>query len=267
MEDPLRQIRVEALELPKSAPGRRQDRPANVSGIDWSIDSGSAALVTGGRARERSLFLRVLAGFDSPAAGLIEFVCRSGRRYAASESGTIRMGYLPPPGEEAFVGTTVEQELNYCPAEKKEVLARLEEHFGFRFRSADRRSVWALSDGERRLLALASQAAARPDVWFLDEPLTLLDGKHAGAVLNYLARDIKRGATIIVSAGGAGPLLNWAGNILIFSKESEVLFRGKIEALPEEVAEKLAWSQPPARWLASANTREGGKSIAGLLEE
>ena len=268
MTDSLRQIKMEAVELPKGVPGQGHIPEAKGAGIDWLIDSGTPALVTGGRSRERSLLLRLFAGFETPAAGQIEFIVQTGRKYPSAESGKIRAGYLPPPGEEAFVGTTVEQELGYSLPEKKlesRSITRLEERFGVSFSSAARRSVWALSDSERRLLVLASQALAGPDVWFCDEPLALLDGKHADAVFNFLAEETRRGITVLAAAAEPGRLLDWAERIFIFSKEGGVLFQGRTDSLPEEVAKELDWYHPLARKLSAAAVKESGKSFAELL--
>lgn len=270
MTDCLRQIKVEAVELPKDVPGQGHIQEAKDTRIDWLIDSGTAALVTGGRGRERSLLLRLFAGFKPPAAGQIGFIVQSGRKYPSAESGKIRVGYLPPPGEEAFVGTTVEQELGYCLPEKKlesHRLTRLEERFGVSFSSAARRSVWALSDSERRLLVLASQALASPDVWFCDEPLAMLDGKHADAVFNFLVEETRRGITVLAAAAEPGRLLDWAERIFIFSEKGGVLFQGRTDSLPEEVARELDWYHPLARKLSAAAVKESGKSLAGLLRK
>ena len=268
MDSLLRQIRVEAVELPRGVRGQGRIPEAKTAEINWLIDSGDPALVTGGRSRLRSLLLRLMAGLESPVHGRIEFSLQNGRHYPSVESGKIRAGYLPPPGEESFVGTTVEQELGYgLPDNKAETrrIASLEELFGVRFCSADRRSVWALSDGERRLLILASQALTRPDVLFCDEPLALLDGEHSEAVCNFLAGETRRGAAVVVSAAEAGRLKNWVRTILVFSNRGGVLFQGKADNLPEEVAHKLDWYHPLAHKLAAAGLEEGGKSFTELL--
>ncbi len=268
MDSLIRQIRLEAVELPTGV--QRQDRipEAKAVEVDWLIDSGAPALVTGGRSRERSVLLRLMAGLESPVRGRIEFLLQNGRHYPSVESGKIGVGYLPPPGEESFVGATVEQELGYgLPGNKVETrrIARLEELFQVRFGSAARRSVWALSDSERRLLVLASQALNRPDVWFCDEPFARLDGKHAEAVCNFLAGETRRGSAVVVSAAEAGRLKNRVSTILVFSNRGGILFQGKVDSLPEEVARKLDWYHPLAHKLAAAGIEEGGKSFAELL--
>jgi energy-coupling factor transporter ATP-binding protein EcfA2 len=236
--------------------------------VDLSIDSGSAVLIVGGLAGDRSRFLRMIAGFEPPSAGKIEFVFENGSKFPAMKSGKVRMGYLPPPGEEVFVGTTVEQEMFYgLPGEKTErqAINMLEELFGVGFSTLACRPVWSLSDGERRLLALASQALYLPDVWFMDQPLALLDGTHRQAVGNFLAGETRRGGTFVGAVSEPGLLIQWADIILNFSKKGEFFYRRERAKLPGTVAEEPEWSYQLVRKLVVSKIQGKDDFISRLL--
>ncbi|MBN2288844.1 MAG: ATP-binding cassette domain-containing protein [Candidatus Glassbacteria bacterium] len=244
--------------MPADLAGQQRNSPA--APIDWLIESGSAVLVAGGTAPHRSMLLRLLAGFESPASGRIEYILANGGKFRAAESGNLRTGFLPPPGEETFVGATVEQELSFCLPEgiiASERLARLEAGFGVEFRSRAGRSVWSLSDGERRLLSLVSQALAEPGVWFCDEPLAMLDGRHTKAVLSFLAGESRRGVTVVAAAAGAGRLIGWAGSVFILSSNGGVLFSGDSDSITEGLSGEAGCCHPLIRKLAAAGIDSG----------
>ncbi|MEA2064534.1 MAG: ATP-binding cassette domain-containing protein [Gemmatimonadota bacterium] len=228
--------------------------------MDTLIEPGKATLITGGNAAGRSLLLRVAAGLEPAGARQNRAVIAGLGLTAPSRSaGRRKIGYLAPPGEEMFMGTTVAEELSFSlPGKETDSstgAAWLKERFGDDFPPAEQnRSVWSLSEGQRRVLALASQAQGLPEVWVCDEPLVLLDGKNATYIDGFLLGETARGAAVLISMARGARLLGWINRVLVLSSGGGVLYSGPPDDVPREAADVLGWFHSSGGRLFSATS-------------
>lgn len=238
----VRQIIIENLRFAK--PRRATGHPPGKE-FHWKVEAGCIWAVTGGSQAGRTQLMRVLAGLEPPAGGKILVSHQDGGPpQGLSESGTA-VAYLPPPGDEAFTGTTVEEELLFYSAGKDTLAERLDwikENFGFDFRTCPGRSVWELSESQRRCLLLSSQAVALPAVWVCDQPLAVLDSRRSSAAADLFRNEAKRGAAVILALKEAEQVLDLAHNVLIIGERREVIYQGRTSSVPPEVAIELEWN-------------------------
>ncbi|MDR3107675.1 MAG: ABC transporter ATP-binding protein [Bifidobacteriaceae bacterium] len=84
-----------------------------------------------------------------------------------------------------------------------------------RLRELRDRSVFALSGGEKQRLACASVAAARPDVYVLDEPSANLDSAATDQLRQTMALWKRSGATVVVAEHRLGYLSDLADRVVV----------------------------------------------------
>ena len=96
------------------------------------------------------------------------------------------------------------------------------------------RNPLALSGGERRLIAIASVLAARPECIALDEPLAGLDNSFTLKILDMLCKLRDEGKTIITITHDIRMAVNFSDKILLLSS-------GKLKAFgsPSEIQELI----------------------------
>ncbi len=167
-----------------------------LSGIDFTLHAGERVAILGSNGAGKSTFLRLLAGEEQPASGVVRRL-DLGERAAAFElrgrvgvvspelqarhrfdatgeavvlsgfQGTIGLADEPTPGERARA---------------RETMARLGiAHLGARH-------LLTLSYGELRKLLVARALAPGPEALLLDEPLAGLDAASRGWIIRTLAR-------------------------------------------------------------------------------
>lgn len=259
----MRQIIVKNLRFDKSG---REARDQQAKELSWEIEAGCIWVVTGGSEAGRTLLLRILAGLECPAGGKILISHEEGKPAERLHKSGIGVAYLPPPGDEAFTGTTVEEELLFYLESKDNLekgLDSITEKFGFDYRSCLGRSVWELSESQKRCLLLSSQALSQPSIWVCDQPLALLDSRRARAVADFFRSEAKRGAAVIASLIEAGQVLELAHKVLIIDERREVLYQGKTSGVPPDTAVRLGWN--PGLYRAARLAGEGF-DLKSLLE-
>ena len=105
------------------------------------------------------------------------------------------------------------------------------------------RNPLALSGGERRLIAIASVLAAKPECIVLDEPLAGLDAHYQHQILNMLTRLRDEGKTVITITHDLTAALNYSDKILIL-KDGSTVHEGR----PGEVLNSIMQNAEPGAW-------------------
>ena len=262
----LRQIIIEGLriEKPQEAAGGSQAK-----GINWKIEARSVWVVTGGSKAGQARLMRVLAGVERAVGGKILISHEEGKSPEELHEGRIGVAYLPPPGDEAFTGTTVEEELLFYSGSEnnlEEKLDSITENFGFDFKTCLGRSVWELSESQRRCLLLSSQALAMPSVWVCDQPFELLDSRRYSAVTGFFQSEAKQGAAIIAALTEVGQVLDLSRKVLIVNERREVVYQGDIDDVPPDTAAGLGWNPVLSRAAQLAGRGSDIKSLLGILD-
>lgn len=214
------------------------------SGCDLAIARGSFTAVLGPNGAGKSTLFKLLLGQLAPAAGSLTVFG------ARPRSGDPRIGYIPQTstfdpefsirGRE-FVGLGVD---GYRwgvsltgGGEKRRVVddaVDVVDASGY----VDR-PIGLLSGGEQQRLLLAHALVGRPELLLMDEPLSHLDVRNQGSIVNVIARVVRdRGITVLLIAHDVNPLLPHVDNVLYIANgntavgpPSEIITSAKLSAI------------------------------------
>jgi putative spermidine/putrescine transport system ATP-binding protein len=149
-----------------------------VAGVDLEIADGEFFSMLGPSGSGKTTVLRMIAGFELPAAGTVELGGRDVTRLAPFERdvNTVFQDYALFP--HLTVQENVEYGLKVRKVPRKERRARAGEALAsVRLEGFGTRKPAAMSGGQRQRVALARALVNRPKVLLLDEPLGALDRK------------------------------------------------------------------------------------------
>jgi iron(III) transport system ATP-binding protein len=217
---------------------KRFGRTRAVDGADLEVADGELVALLGPSGSGKTTLLRVLAGFETPDAGLVAI----GGRAVAGDGAWVepehrRIGMVFQDGA-LFPHLTIEGNVSFGAARPGRTLECLE-LVGLAGRA--RNYPHELSGGERQRIALARALAADPSVVLLDEPFAALD---AG-----LRDSLRQGVRRILKAAGTSALLvtHDQAEALSLADTVAVMRDGRVEQVgtPEEIYER-----PSSRWLA-----------------
>ncbi|MBI4904470.1 MAG: ABC transporter ATP-binding protein [Acidobacteria bacterium] len=191
----------------------------------------------------KSTLLRIIAGLDSPTAGLVELDGKVMNAVAARDRNIamVFQSYALYPHMTCFENLALHLELKKVP--KKEIEARVHE-------TARQLEIepllWKkprqLSGGERQRVALGRALIRNPAVFLFDEPLSNLDALLRERVRHDLKELFKKiNATVVYVTHDQIEAMTLADRIVVLSK-------GKVQQVgtPEEV-----YGSPANRFVAS----------------
>jgi len=219
--------------------------PFPACSLSLKIDCGRVTALLGASRRYRTALLRALAGLERPDSGRVYVTDDAGARLAGLHEPGLTVAYLPAPGEEIFTGTTVAEELDFYGSKATgpdDRLGVLEERIGFSFSGSAGRSVWELSDSERRGLLLVSLALALPDFWVCEEPGEIFDGRREKGVRSFLRGEAARGAAVLLSFSDSGTASVWAEHLALLDSGGKLLYTGEPGGLTSEAAQSAGWN-------------------------
>lgn len=161
------------------------------AGVDFALSPGERVVLTGPNGSGKTSLMHLMVGLLKPTAGRIIVFGEERQAEADFVDVRARVGLLFQDSDDQLFCPTVLEDVAFGPlnlgrspeqarADAEETLATLGLD-GFGERVAHR-----LSGGERRLVALATVLAMRPDVLLLDEPTTGLDEATERRLINHL---------------------------------------------------------------------------------
>lgn len=167
------------------------------SGLSFSLAEGELLQVEGVNGSGKTSLLRALCGFLMPEAGTI--------RWRGEDIRELREDYH---AEMIYLGhhNAIKDELNAlenlhinaglagCELDDRQAIAALR-RMGLRGRET--LSVKALSQGQRRRVALARLLVGNAPLWILDEPLTALDVGAVGLMQELIGEHLARNGMVI----------------------------------------------------------------------
>ena len=167
-----------------------QGCPPLVQDGDLSLHSGELVLLTGANGAGKSTLLQTLAGFGRPQAGRIFFKGQPPR----PDQTRGKIGLVLQNPERQFFETTIREEMLFAlkrlgiPAPER---TRQAQRWLARIGLQDRQEIppFALSYGQKRLLALATTLAFAPEVVLLDDPGAGLDTAYQRTILELLDQE------------------------------------------------------------------------------
>jgi energy-coupling factor transporter ATP-binding protein EcfA2 len=183
----------------------------------FSVASGERVGICGPSGSGKTTFLLGCAGLLPPRKGTVTIF---GRRISSKRDFPAgRIGYLFQTPEEGFFAATIREELALAHkilvkgTGEEAALVRALGDVGLEPDIFLGRNPFHLSQGEKRLVALASVLVLDADVFMLDEPTIFLDGASRRRLSAALERIESRGASCII-ASHDGPFLEaFAGRV------------------------------------------------------
>jgi cobalt/nickel transport system ATP-binding protein len=178
-------IKLEGVEF--AYPGR----PALFNGLDFTLREGERVGVIGPNGSGKSTLFHIIMGLKKPAAGSVEIMGREMHDEKDFQWARRRVGLLFQDSDDQLFCPTVEEDIAFGPlnlgkshdearAIVRDVLIELG-MTGF-----EKRVTHKLSGGEKRIIALATLLAMRPDVLLLDEPTTALSEEYMEKIAQIL---------------------------------------------------------------------------------
>lgn len=168
------------------------------------VNRGEAVGITGPSGSGKTTLLSACAGLLPPRSGSVEILGRKSVSTKDFQAGKVAFLFQTP--EEGFFATSVEEEvaLGYRAfGEGKDISRSAEDALGsvgldygeFRFRNPS-----TLSQGEKRLVALASLLVIPAKICLLDEPSLFLDGEARRNLVLVIKSLRDKGMTLIVAS-------------------------------------------------------------------
>jgi iron(III) transport system ATP-binding protein len=215
-----------------------------VAGVDLDVPTGEIVSVLGPSGCGKTTLLRLIAGFERPAAGTVVV---GSQTVAGPDAwtpperrriGMVFQDYALFP--HLKVRANIAFGLSRRPADERERLTqRTLELVGLHHKHD--RYPHELSGGERQRVALARALAPEPEVVLLDEPFSSLDAT--------LRSDLRREVELILRDAGATALLvtHDQEEALVLGDRLAVMRQGRIVQVgsPEDV-----YARPSERWTA-----------------
>jgi cobalt/nickel transport system ATP-binding protein len=195
-------------------------------GVTFAIGTGERVALLGPNGSGKTTLLRCLNGLLRPSEGYVEVM---GRRVERRNLDWVRERLqlvFQNPDDQLFA-PTVEEDVAFGPRN----LGLGEEEVGRRVRDAlerfnllelRRRSPAELSQGQKRLVAIAGVVSMEPRIVALDEPTADLDERSSRAILEALDALHRAGATILLATHDVELACLWAERVILLVEGSVV---------------------------------------------
>ena len=186
--------------------------------IDLVIDQGGPTMVIGPNGSGKTTLLRVMHGIERISEGTAE--------WAEPDHANHAYVFQSPVVLRRTVAENLSYPLRVIKRAKPEINSAVEywiEQIGLG--KVANRSATRLSGGERQKLAIARALIRNPEVLFLDEPCSNLDGQSTREIETLLLETAKAGTRIIMSTHDMVQARRLAADI-IFMKSGHIAEKG-----------------------------------------
>ncbi|MGA7669855.1 MAG: ATP-binding cassette domain-containing protein [Nitrolancea sp.] len=216
-------------------PGQRS--PA-LNNVEWCVNDGEFALVTGPSGSGKSTLARCINGlvphFHGGRFGGSVTVNGLDTRNHATAALSRHVGFVAQVPETQTITDRVEDEIAFglesLAMDRSEMRVRVEETLDLlHLHHLRNRSIQTLSGGERQRVVIAAAMAMRPSVLVLDEPASQLDpisSDEIFSILTRLNRDL--GMAVVLGEHRLERLLGVADSLLILSRCGAVKTAGPV---------------------------------------
>lgn len=231
-----------------------EDGPAVFADLSFSVEEGETVALLGPNGTGKTTLLKLVAGLLEPTAGTVD----------VGETDDPAVGLAPENPDDGLFTGSVREEVAFFPRNRGlAVEAQVESALdSLGISDLAERVPQTLSEGEKRLVLLASVLAGDPDVIGLDEPTSGLDTPardRLGETLAALDR------TVLVATHDTDFAWTYADTAIII--EGGSIHRGgpirSVLGDPELDVESLGLRRPgPVRWAAAHDFDRAPDSIA-----
>ncbi len=165
-------------------------------GLDFTLREGEHVGLVGANGSGKSTLMRLIMGLRIPEAGdvvLFGSPCRTEADFSVARR---RMGFLFQDSDDQLFSPTVQEDIAFGPlnlgrthAEAREDVVEVCHMLGIS--DLRQKVTHKLSGGQKRLVALATAAAMRPDVYILDEPTAGIDEQGMDTLLRFIDEHVR----------------------------------------------------------------------------
>lgn len=179
--------------------------------IDLTIGSGGITIIIGPNGSGKTTLLRLMHGLERPRGGLVKWG-HSSRAQIKARQGFVFQAPI-------VLRRTVRENIAYPLYIRREAKQQARDKAGrwlekIGLADAAERSATVLSGGEKQKLALARALITNPEVLFLDEPTTNLDGAATRDIEALLLDAVKSGTRIIMTTHDFGQAKRLARDVI-----------------------------------------------------
>lgn len=237
------------------------------SGSEFTVSRGSFVAVLGPNGAGKSTLFKLLLGELAPAAGSLTVF---GSRVRAGDA---RIGYIPQTSTfdpdfsirgTDFVGLGVDGyrwgvRVDGWATKRKLVEDAVAAVDGAAY--ADK-PLGRMSGGEQQRLLLAHALVGGPELLLLDEPLSHLDVRNQGAIVQLIGKIVReRGLTVLLIAHDVNPLLPYVDSVLYIANGRTAT------GPPSEIITSATLSSIYGAPIDVLTDRHGRVFVTGLEEE
>jgi heme exporter protein A len=169
------------------------------AGIDFTLNSGEALLVTGANGSGKTTLLKIVAGLARPSSGTLEWRGVAVAPFAVDARATT-----------LYIGHAAALKDELTAEENMISLARLHGAIADAATVSDALRLWTLehqrtlparvlSQGQRRRVGLARLRLVRRALWVLDEPTSALDAAGIATLQELLADHLAQGGIAVIA--------------------------------------------------------------------
>ena len=210
-----------------------------LSGVSLAVRPGERIVVLGANGCGKSTLLKLLGGLIFPRKGTYRAFGREITDPLLSRDpfGMFfrkEIGILFQNPDAQLFNPTVEDEIAFGPLQMNdspdEVRSKVEEAIRiFGLRGLSGRPPFALSEGEKKKVAIASVMVMDPQVLLLDEPTAGLDPRSSRALVDVIIEMESRGKTVITSTHDLHIVSEIARRVIVFGEDRRILASGTPE--------------------------------------
>jgi energy-coupling factor transport system ATP-binding protein len=203
-------------------------------GIDLSIHEGEFIAILGQNGSGKTTLAKHFNGLLKPTSGRILVQNKPTAEYSHRELSRW-VGYVFQNPDHQIFARTVAEEVGFGLKMQGEIPKTIEKCVGevlevVGLQGYEQKIPFALTKGERQLVAVASVLAAQPQVIILDEPTTGLDYRHQRNMMEMLKRLNNRGHTIIIITHSMWVAAEYAKRTIVM-KDGRILSDGPTRAV------------------------------------
>lgn len=244
---------------------QRATEPA-IRDVNFSLSPGEVLLVAGPSGCGKSTLIRAINGliphaYRGELTGSVRLLGRSTTELRLREI-ALTVGTLLQDPAKQIVGSTVEAELAFgpenlawSPAEIRRRIAEVIAEAGIEGLAG--RETFALSGGERQLLAMAGALMLRPKLYVVDEPLANLDPATALRLLASLRSLADAGHAVVIVEHRVEEALELRPDRVLYFDAGAVAYLGPVDGFLR-VADPEAVKLPFEVVLERERSRAGG---------
>lgn len=153
--------------------------------------SGQRVGLTGGNGSGKTTLLHLIMGLLKPKAGRVELFGRERRTEKEFREARLKIGFVFQDANDQLFCPTVGDDLAFGPLNMGKSRAEAEAIVEETLKVLDMESfrdrvTYGLSDGEKKLAAIGTALAMKPEMLILDEPTTCLDEEAGDRIAEIL---------------------------------------------------------------------------------